>query len=331
MKTDNQRPLISIIVPVYKAEKYIRRCLDSIQAQSLTDFEVLLIDDGSPDRSGEICDDYARNDSRFRVFHKKNGGVASARQMGIDNAQGEYIIHCDPDDWVEQNGLERLYHFANDNHLDIAYCDYYGGANVSANTRISQNYGTNTEICIKAMMEGKMHGSLCNKICRMQFIKESKQTFIDGANVWEDLSFNIRLFYLTKKIGYAKDICFYHYDYDSNGTSLTRDISKNIDKIEGMKKNIEIVEKFLHERKELEYSNELLILKSRIRHLLLIEERCYLKQFVSLYPETNDIFIERWKKLNPIYRLSSKLLLKGWINQYRFVTHIGNKIFNLLH
>ncbi len=81
-------PKISVIVPVYKAEKYLHRCVDSILAQTFTDFEVLLIDDGSPDRSGDICDEYAKKDSRVRVFHKENGGVSSARQYGIDNAQG---------------------------------------------------------------------------------------------------------------------------------------------------------------------------------------------------------------------------------------------------
>ena len=101
-------PAVSVIVPVYNAEPYIRRCLDSISAQTFKDFEVILIDDGSPDHCGAICDEYARQDSRFRVIHKENEGVAVARQCGIDNAQGTYSIHCDPDDWVEPNWLEEL-------------------------------------------------------------------------------------------------------------------------------------------------------------------------------------------------------------------------------
>ena len=84
-------PKISVIVPVYKAEAYLHRCVDSLLAQTFTDFEVLLVDDGSPDRSGEICDEYARKDRRVRVFHKENGGVSSARNMGLDNARGEYV------------------------------------------------------------------------------------------------------------------------------------------------------------------------------------------------------------------------------------------------
>ena len=118
-------PKISIIVPVYKAEAYIRRCIDSILAQTLTDFELLLIDDGSPDGSGEICDTYAATDSRIRVFHKENGGVGSARQFGLDNAIGEYTIHADPDDWVDSTMLEELYYKAIEDQADMVLCDYW--------------------------------------------------------------------------------------------------------------------------------------------------------------------------------------------------------------
>lgn len=82
-------PKISVIVPVYKAENYLHRCVDSLLAQTFEDFEILLVDDGSPDASGSICDEYAQKDHRIRVFHKENGGVSSARQCGIDHAQGE--------------------------------------------------------------------------------------------------------------------------------------------------------------------------------------------------------------------------------------------------
>ena len=100
--------LVSVIVPVYKAERWLHRCVDSILAQTMDDFELLLIDDGSPDRSGEICDEYVAKDSRVRVFHKENGGVSSARNMGLDNAQGEWISFVDADDWVEVEYLAGL-------------------------------------------------------------------------------------------------------------------------------------------------------------------------------------------------------------------------------
>ena len=118
-------PKISVIVPVYKAEKYIRRCVDSILAQTFTDFELLLVDDGSPDNSGAICDEYAARDSRVKVFHKENGGVSSARQMGLDNSLGEYVIHADPDDWVEPDMLQELYSEAQQSGADMVICDFY--------------------------------------------------------------------------------------------------------------------------------------------------------------------------------------------------------------
>lgn len=98
-------PKVSVIVPVYNVEKYLHRCIDSILTQTFTDFEVLLINDGSKDRSGEICDEYAKKDSRVKVFHKENGGVSSARNVGLDNARGDLICFCDSDDFVTKDWL----------------------------------------------------------------------------------------------------------------------------------------------------------------------------------------------------------------------------------
>lgn len=98
-------PSISIIVPVYKAEAYLHRCVDSLLAQTFTYFEVLLIDDGSPDCIGEICDAYAKKDARVRVFHQPNGGVSVARQRGVENAKGEWITFVDANDCLPQKSL----------------------------------------------------------------------------------------------------------------------------------------------------------------------------------------------------------------------------------
>lgn len=102
-------PKISVIVPVYKVEPYLHKCVDSILAQTFTDFELLLVDDGSPDNCGTICDAYAEQDNRVRVFHKSNGGVSSARNLGLDNAKGEWITFVDADDFIAPAFLEGLY------------------------------------------------------------------------------------------------------------------------------------------------------------------------------------------------------------------------------
>ena len=101
-------PKISVIVPVYNVEKYLRRCIDSILSQTFSDFELLLIDDGSKDKSGEICDEYAAKDARVRVFHKENGGVSSARNLGLDNAKGDWITFSDSDDELLPDAFEAV-------------------------------------------------------------------------------------------------------------------------------------------------------------------------------------------------------------------------------
>ena len=116
-----RNPKISIIIPVYNVEQYLSRCVESILNQTFSDFELLLIDDGSPDKSGKICDEYAMTDSRIRVFHKENDGVSSARNLGLDNARGEWVTFVDSDDWIKNNYLKVF----NDNSCyDLIICGY---------------------------------------------------------------------------------------------------------------------------------------------------------------------------------------------------------------
>lgn len=112
-------PKISVIVPVYNMEKYLKRCVDSILLQSFSDFEVILVDDGSKDASGDICDSYALSDSRIRVIHKENGGVSAARNAALDIASGEYITFCDADDYLEKECLETLYKNIEEKSVDV--------------------------------------------------------------------------------------------------------------------------------------------------------------------------------------------------------------------
>lgn len=133
---------LSIIVPVYKVEKYIRRCLDSIINQTFTDFELILVDDGSPDTSGEICEGYAKKDERIRVIHQENKGLSGARNTGVEVSKGEYIGFVDSDDWIELEMYEKLITAAEKYGADIVKCglDYTDG-----NCHDRDNYGTGTQ------------------------------------------------------------------------------------------------------------------------------------------------------------------------------------------
>ena len=112
-------PKVSIVTPVYKAEKYLQECIESVLAQTHKDWELLLVDDGSPDRSGDICNEYAEKDVRIRVFHKSNGGVSSARNLGLEQMKGEWVIFVDSDDVIAPNTLEICLQKCIDNELDI--------------------------------------------------------------------------------------------------------------------------------------------------------------------------------------------------------------------
>ena len=115
---------VSIIVPVYQVEKYIRQFVDSILAQTFTDFELILVDDGSKDMSGQICDEYAGMDERVKVIHKENGGAADTRNRGMDQAVGNYVMFVDSDDYIASTMLECLYRNMLNENADIAACNY---------------------------------------------------------------------------------------------------------------------------------------------------------------------------------------------------------------
>lgn len=212
-------PAISIVVPVYKAEKYLHRCVDSILSQTFADFEVLLIDDGSPDGSGLICDAYAERDSRVRVFHKKNGGVASARELGVQNAKGEYIIHADSDDWVEPDMLEEMFRAARESNADMVICDYFveiGGVTKYVEQRPSGKTARDMQIDLLA---GKLHGSLCNKLVKRKCYEGVH--FIPEMTYEEDLLVNILILKSWSNVLYQPK-AVYHYDYSANADSLSK-------------------------------------------------------------------------------------------------------------
>ncbi len=217
----NINPKISVIIPVYKAEKYLRRCVDSLLAQTLQDFEILLIDDGSPDRSGEICDDYVKRDSRIKVLHKINGGVGSARQSGIEQAVGEYTIHVDPDDWVEPTMFEDLYQIAHNKQVDMVICDYYSEEAPGKSVYVKQMPMSLSCHEIQNELFQRLHGSLCNKLVRRACYTRGNVRIPDGLNISEDLWVCLCLLEVVNKVAYLSK-AYYHYDRYSNVNSLSK-------------------------------------------------------------------------------------------------------------
>ena len=217
-------PKVSVIVPVYKAEKYLRKCVDSILAQTFRDFEVLLVDDGSPDKSGEICDEYAGKDPRVRVFHKENGGVSSARQCGLDNARGEYTIHADPDDWVEPNMLEELYAKAKAEDADMVICDFYVNDSRGQRYVRQRPSALDHETVLRELFQ-QLHGSCWNKLVRRACYREYNVSFPLEISFCEDVYVNVSLLKHAIKVVYHPK-AYYHYVNGNNPNSIVRSYTK---------------------------------------------------------------------------------------------------------
>ena len=210
-------PLVSVIVPVYNAEKHLYRCIDCILVQSFTDFELLLINDGSKDNSDKICDGYAVNDSRVRVFHKENGGASAARNYGLDKAVGKYICFIDADDWVDKDYIESLLPAEDE---DMVVCSFmYDTKDVfhlSDIARDKQNIGKDLHILID-------HMAICApwcKIMRRDIIEQNNIRFDVNVSAGEDMLFVCDYFSAgLDKIRTISQPLYHYYVADSGSLS----------------------------------------------------------------------------------------------------------------
>lgn len=211
---------VSIILPVYNAASSIKQMLDSILTQTLSEFEVLMIDDGSTDKSGRILDEYSAKDNRFKVFHKQNEGVAMARQSGVDNAKGEYCIHADADDWMEPTMLEELYTEAKAKDADVVIADYF--VNSKQNERIckQQPSALSPVHILQDMFDNKIFGSLWHKLVRTDLYRKYNAKFFKGINHCEDLLIWVQLLQHPEVMVSYLPKAYYHYVVNDN--SITR-------------------------------------------------------------------------------------------------------------
>lgn len=213
---------VSIIVPVYNVEKSIRRCIESILNQDYTNFEVLLIDDGSTDCSAVICEEYAGLDSRVVLFHQLNGGVSSARNKGIDNSNGDFILFVDSDDYLEPNCLSIL---LSNNPADITYMSsnvHYDTGDVTS-FHLHAAFHSSSEAIEKEILHLKSNpqgyvyfGYTWNKLFKSIIIKDHNIRFIEHLSFYEDDAFTLECFRYAKTLKTLPD-CLYNYFVSSTG------------------------------------------------------------------------------------------------------------------
>ncbi len=228
--------LISIIVPIYNKEDYLPQCLDSIINQSYTNFEVLLVNDGSTDSSGIICQEYAERDSRFRYIEKENGGVSSARNLELERSEGAYITFIDSDDWVEFNYLEVLYNALRENNADVAissYKSYYLDGKFYLRVYSSQEEEflrigkRNRDVFLEEFPKlGKLNHDfhcIASKLFKRELLESQK--FDESINYGEDLYFFFNLYLKMQSIIYVKEAT---YIYRQHGTNITLNFTESL-------------------------------------------------------------------------------------------------------
>ena len=264
--------LISVIVPVYNVEEYLRECIDSIIEQTYSNLEIILIDDGSKDESGIICDEYEKKDSRIKVIHKENAGVSSARNTGLQIATGDWVAFVDSDDWLEENYFEVLMKCAIDKKAEIVSCGYN---RVTVNKKESINNSGNILIfdarnfLIKLLNPQVGYGFTHMKIYKREIINDV--VFDTELKVGEDCLFNEQV------VLNANRICVIEknlYNYRVNPNSVVRSFDKNyVNKyLKAMNKNKEYLKKH--------YENDTIIKQSYYNyvafHVMLIAVNyCY--------------------------------------------------------
>lgn len=282
---------VSIIVPVYNVEKYVSRCLDSCVNQSFEDIEIICVNDGSTDRSLEILEAYARFDSRVKIISKENGGLSSARNVGVEAAQGEYILYVDSDDYISSTTVERVYDNAQKNNSDVVIFDYYWLRAKASERRaltiepFGNKYVNSTFNADSVDTDAYKYVpvSAWIKLYRTDLLKNNGITFDEGL-IYEDISYWAKVFVKAKRISYLNEP-LYAYMVGREDQIMARNDEKLFDII----KIYEIVEK------EFKASGYFEKYKSSIDILMVMDS---LKKLSVIKPELREDLFNALKSLN---------------------------------
>lgn len=285
-------PKVTVIVPVYGVEKYIERCAISLFEQTLDDIEIIFVNDCTPDRSMEILDRIIEK-YRFLFEEKKyivrtesmltNSGQAAVREHGTKLAIGDYIIHCDSDDWVEKTWLELMYEKADNENIDVVFCDYY---RVIDNRKVvcenKCDDGCSNDYYIRRLLTKQCCTSVWNKLVK-RGIYQSRDFLYPQCNMWEDYYISTQLFFYAKKIGYLNRP-LYNYFCNRQSICYASDYEK---KLEQVVVNCDGILSFLKEHNlDMQYSEEIIVLKNSAK-----------REALSSFWATD--FYRLWKNIYP--------------------------------
>lgn len=313
-------PKVSVIVPVYKAEKFIAQCVDSILNQTMSDLEVILVDDGSPDSSSKMCDELAQGDNRIKVFHQENGGVCAARNTGLENAQGKYIFFVDSDDYIPYDAIETLYNDAVNNKADLSIGRMYDNEKNEKKEDELQIW-TGKEGIINALQDNPALYGCCSKLFKKTLIGDIR--FAVGRRVHEDGYFTF-LNLIKQPVITVRNKCTYIYRYNPDSASHEAFSDKYFDVLHIEEIKRKIIEEQFPELMELAY-NKLVRAHITMLHLFLRTDdkrynkdirnsvkiiRKFSKYFIPINPSEKRFFLIAkfggYPLFRRLYRLKGK-------------------------
>lgn len=266
---------VSVIIPVYKVEEFLDRCVQSVINQTHKNIEIILVNDGSPDRCPEMCDEYAKQDSRIKVVHKQNGGLSSARNAGLSEANGNFIFFLDSDDWLDLHSIQALYDLIIEHNCDfVRYCPMYAGRkdipdgtayNDGKARKVAPGYYDRAriekEIFPRLIATDKITQgaivSACRSFYNHDFLKRNNLWFYDNVRYGEDMIFSANVVYRANSFYYLDGPNFYHYFF--NSASIAKSFKP--DRFDVSKKIIEYFERDFSDCTDIDYEKQLALLK----------------------------------------------------------------------
>lgn len=285
---------VSVIIPVYKVEDQIRKCVQSLFSQSLEAVEFIFVDDATPDKSIDIIHeclkDYPHkvNQTKF-LIHPQNKGLPAARNTGMLEAKGDYIFHCDSDDFLDRTALEDMYNTAKQSDSDIVWCDWYLSFEQNERYMKQPSFSTSME-ALKGTLGGAMKYNVWNKLVKRSLYEKNRISFPEGYSMGEDMTM-IKLIACAKKVCYLPN-AYYHYR-KVNSESFTN-TKKNQAKLAiQISHNIDDVINFLVGKYGDALNKEIAFFKLNVKFpLLMSSDVASYKQWLNLYPEANKYIIE---------------------------------------
>ena len=322
-----ENPKVSILVPIYNVEKYLPRCLDSVLSQDFKDYELILVDDGSPDRCPQICDEYAERDSHIRVVHKKNGGLVSARLAGFKEARGEYVMHVDSDDYLLPGAISTLYSMAKDGDYDVVKSrplrEDANGKRWQESYRINEGEILDNETYIIAMLQNSISPYLHSSLYKNDVFETSVFEKIIGGDIsiGEDWATNMLVSSKIHRAIILDDSVYVYYWNDKSmmaSTIISPLLNERLDKVLDAFYS-KVSNKVLYEH---EVKNIVAMLMANYFWEIPFNEQWYLKIKMFIRQQENRKRIEDLVESRFMLFIKHKLLFKIYSRTYSLLKFV---------